>query len=360
MEDYELRLTKLALPLMLAACITLTSACGGNNTELGIKTGEMNTTENLNSNAESVTIPDISPYTSPLSGKPLEEPVTQRPMAVMINNAPAARPQSGLNSADIVYEVLAEGGVTRLIAIFHSGEQAAKIGPIRSIRPYMIDIGESYHGVLVHAGASNDAYAILQRQHKEDLDEITNAGAYFWRDKSRKAPHNLYSNVEKLIEGSIKRKYEVEDHNVPAYTFRNENDPAEGESVNSVEIKFQLNNYLVTYEYDDSTKLYSRYINGNLHTDLDTGEPITTTNVIVMGAEHKVLDDVGRLEVNLELGGEAILLQRGKMIRGQWIRKSDDVIRFVKDNTEVPFYPGTTYINVVPNQPDFYSHLTIK
>lgn len=356
----NLKLSKLVFPLMLAACVTLISACGGNNTELGIKTGETGITENMNGNAEPDTPPVTLPYISPLSGKPLEEPITQRPMAVMINNAPAARPQSGLNSADIVYEVLAEGGVTRLIAIFHSGEEAAKIGPIRSIRPYMIDVGESYHGVLVHAGASNDAYAILQRQHKEDLDEITNAGAYFWRDKSRKAPHNLYSNVEKLLEGALKRNYAVEDHNVPTYPFRNENDPAEGDIVNSAEIKFQLNNYLVTYEYDDSTKLYSRYINGALHTDLDTGEAITATNVVVMGADHKVLDDVGRLEVNLELGGEAVLLQRGKMIRGQWIRKSDDVIRFVKDNTEVPFYPGTTYINVVPNKPDFDSHLTIK
>lgn len=298
-----------------------------------------------------------SAFTAPLTGMPLDEPLTRRPLAVMVNNAPAARPQSGLSGADIVYEVLAEGGVTRLVSIFHSNADEAKIGPIRSIRPYMIELGESYHGVLVHAGASNDAYAVLQRQHKEDLDEITNAGAYFWRDKSRKAPHNLYSNVEKLLEGAAKRGYATEDTDVPGYTFRGKDDPIEGEPVGSIEIKFQLDNYKVTYEYDTATKLYKRYINGSPHTDLDTGETLTAANVVVLGADHKVLDDVGRLAVDLNLGGEAILFQQGKAIHGQWIHRTDDVIRFVKDNVEVPFVPGTTYFNVVPNQPDFDSHV---
>ncbi|MNN53834.1 putative lipoprotein YerB precursor [compost metagenome] len=73
-----------------------------------------------------------------------------------------------------------------------------------------------------------------------------------------------------------------------------------------------------------------------------------------------MLDDVGRIEVNLEIGGKAVLLQRGKMIEGQWVRKSNDVIRFVKDNEEIPFYPGTTYFNIVPNQPDFDSHIKVE
>ncbi|GIO87017.1 putative lipoprotein YerB [Paenibacillus faecis] len=299
-------------------------------------------------------------YTAPLTGMPLNEPLTRRPLAVMINNAPAARPQSGLGGADIVYEVLAEGGVTRLVSIFHSRADEAKIGPIRSIRPYMIELGESYHGVLVHAGASNDAYAILQRQKKEDLDEITNAGAYFWRDKSRKAPHNLYSNVEKLLEGAAKRKYKTEDTSVPTYSFLKEGDLVAGDSANSVEIKFQLDNYKVTYKYDATTQLYQRYVNGSPHNDRETGEILTAANVVVLGADHKVLDDVGRLSVDLELGGQAVLFQRGKMIRGQWIHRPDDVIRFVKDNQEVPFAPGTTYFNVVPNQPDFDSHLKVE
>lgn len=299
-------------------------------------------------------------YKAPLTGLPTEEPVTRRPLAVMINNAPAARPQSGLGQADMVYEVLAEGGVTRLIAIYQSGDETTRIGPVRSIRPYMIDLGESHHGVLVHAGASNDAFAILQQQRKEDLDEITNAGAYFWRDKSRKAPHNLYTNIEKLLEGAAKRNFATEDEDVPTYPFRDEEDPGEGTPVQQVEVKFQLNNYRVTYEYDSEAKLYKRSINDAPHNDLDTGSQLTAANVVIMGADHKVLDEIGRLSVNLEMGGEAVVFQRGQMIRGQWIRKSGDIIRFVKDNVEIPFYPGITYVNVVPNEPGFDSRFTVE
>ncbi|MEF2967802.1 DUF3048 domain-containing protein [Paenibacillus sp. M1] len=347
--------------LLLSACLLLIPGCGENKNSSDAADGPavpaVTETEEP-PNEEPVAV--ASPYSAPLTGMPLEEPLTRRPLALMINNAPAARPQSGLFGADIVYEVLAEGGVTRLVSIFHSNADEAKIGPIRSIRPYMIELGESYHGVLVHAGASNDAYAVLQRQHKEDLDEITNAGAYFWRDKSRKAPHNLYSNVEQLMEGAAKRGYATEDTEVPTYTFREPNDIIEGEAASSVEIKFQLENYKVKYEYDTQTNLYKRYINGSPHTDLETGETLTAANVVVLGADHKVLDEVGRLAVDLELGGQAVLFQGGKMIRGEWIHRADDVIRFVKDNEEIPFVPGTTYFNVVPNQPDFDSHLSIN
>lgn len=347
--------------LMLSLCLLFVSGCGGSREAVS----------NMDEPAAPVAAepevtsvpepqPEVSPYKAPLTGMPLQEPLTRRPLAVMVNNAPAARPQSGLDGADIVYEVLAEGGVTRLVAIFHSQADGAKIGPIRSIRPYMIELGESYHGVLVHAGASNDAFAILQRQHKEDLDEITNAGAYFWRDKTRKAPHNLYSNVEKLMEGAAKRNYAIEDANVPAYLFRDAKDNVEGDAANSVEVKFQLDNYKVKYEYDSQSNLYKRYINGSPHTDLETGETLTAANVVVLGADHKVLDDVGRLAVNLDLGGDALLFQGGKVIRCQWVHASDDAIRLVKNNEELPFVPGTTYFNVVPNEPSFDSHVTIE
>lgn len=346
--------------LLLCTCLILLTGCNAVKETVNLDEHGPPITEQDTVAPEEAEAPAASLYTAPLTGMPMDEPVTARPLAIMVNNAPAARPQSGLLGADIVYEVLAEGGVTRLISIFQSHADGAKIGPIRSIRPYMIDIGESYHGILVHAGASNDAYAILQRQHKADLDEITNAGSYFWRDKSRKAPHNLYSNVETLMEGADKRGYDLEDTGVPTYTFRGADEVVEGDLAERLEIKFQLENYKVQYQYDSSTGLYNRYINGSPHMDLESEETLTAANVVVMGADHKVLDDVGRLSVELDLGGDAVLFQQGKMIRGQWIRRADDVIRFVKDNIEVPFVPGTTYFSIVPNSPDFDSHIKLN
>ncbi|CAM3014263.1 DUF3048 domain-containing protein [Paenibacillus sediminis] len=298
-------------------------------------------------------------YTAPLTGMPMEQLVQDRPLAVMINNAPAARPQSGLSKADVVYEVPAEGGITRFVAIFQSHKDINKIGPIRSIRPYLIEIGESYHGVLVHAGGSTDAYAILQKQKKEHLDEITNAGAYFWREKDRKAPHNLYSSIDKLRKGADKHGYEQQ-VSIPAYTFRDETEEASGESAKSVQVKFIASDYVVGYDYDEQAKVYKRSINGKPHIDLNTNEQLSAANVIIMGADIKVLDKVGRLSIDLDLGGEAILLQRGKMLTGQWVRSSGDIIRFVKDGKEVPLYAGQTYYNIVPSSPAFAGHVTIK
>lgn len=312
---------------------------------------------------------ETAAFTAPLTGMPLEEASNRRPLSIMINNAPAARPQSGLSKADIVYEVLAEGGITRLIGIFQSQTDIEKIGPIRSIRPYLIHIGESYGGVLVHAGGSPEAYSMIKKQGKQDLDEIGNAGPYFWREKDRKAPHNLYSSDEKLREGAEKHNFSGE-VTIPQYTFIKEeteesgssdqtaSDPA-GEAAAKVDITFLLKNYVVGYTYDEVSKLYQRSINGEPHIDLNDKSVLTAANVIVLGANHKVLDDVGRLSVDINPGGEAMLFQRGKVIKGQWVRSTGDVIRFVKDGKEVPLAPGTTYFNIVPNSPAFDTHLTI-
>ncbi|WP_068778219.1 DUF3048 domain-containing protein [Paenibacillus sp. GM2] len=353
-------LSRISLSLLLAACLLLVPACGKGGNHALNEPDQPIPSEDVQEPPVEEPDEQQALYKSPFTGLPLDEPTTQRPLAIMINNAPAARPQSGLGGADIVYELLMEGGITRLVAIYQSGGEVAKVGPIRSIRPYMIELGESYHGITVHAGASNDAFAILQRQHKEDLDEITNAGPYFWRDKSRKAPHNLYSNVEKLLEGADKRKYSTQDTEIPTYPFRDSSDPGEGDPATSVEVKFQLEKYKVSYVYDAESKLYKRFINGEPHKDLDTGEQLTCTNVVILGTDHKVLDDIGHLSINLEMGGDAILLQNGKVIRGTWIRKADDVIRIIKDNVEVPFYPGKTYFNIVPNKPDFESHIKLE
>lgn len=358
-EDKVLKRYNRGFIVILLLCIWIIPACGKEQTmNLDVPPEVLPPAEPV---IEEVEEPYVPAYTAPLTGLGSEEPVDRRPLAVMINNAPAARPQSGLGEADVIYEVLAEGGITRLVAIYQSGDMTKRVGPIRSIRPYLIDLGESHNAVLVHAGASTEAYAILQKQRKEHLDEITNSGPYFWRDKSRKAPHNLYSSVEKLIEGTEKRGFEVKAASVPSYIFRQPEDIVTGDTAASkLEIKFQLDSYRVGYEYDSDSQLYKRFINDKQHLDLDTSEQLTAANLVVMGANHKVLDDVGRLAVNLETGGDAVVFQRGQMIEGQWIRRSDDIIRFVKDNVEIPFYPGKTFIHIVPNEQGFHSKFQVE
>lgn len=352
------------------------------------------------------------------SAEALDKLAKQRPIAVMINNYKAARPQSGLSHADIVWEVLAEGGITRLVAIFQSDNTTETIGPIRSIRPYLIEMGEMYNAVLVHAGASNDGYAILQQQHKQHLDEISNAGPFFWRESFRKAPHNLYSNLEKMRAGAEQKKY-PQDVEIPVMKFialpesqevsaaTNGSDvPQSGEApdvsgegtgsggatsrsvaggtaavdnssaVNSkpasdsapvlngaaareIEIYFSLKNYRVSYTYDDEKQLYNRFVDKEPHIDLNNEEQLSASNLVVLGMKHRTLDDVGRLSVDLSSGGPAMLFQQGNMVECEWVRASGDVIRLMKDGQELPFVPGKTYYHIVPMTPTFDDHVTI-
>jgi len=339
---------RIAMQLALAAAIVGLTACGGN------KEAEAPPVETSSPSASASASPSESPsppaaaFLAPLTGMPAEQEVTNRPFSVMINNLAPARPQSGMTQADVVWELLAEGGITRFVAVFQSKEFADPIGPIRSIRPYYIQVGEFYGGVLVHAGASNDGFAILQKQKKEHLDEITNAGAYFYRDKTRKAPHNVYSTLEKLREGADKRKYAAT-VNVPVLTYSDSSPAlATAASAANIDIKFMLSSYKVSYAYDSVKGLYYRSINDQPHIDKNNDEQLSAANLVVLSAKHDIKDDVGRLVVDLDKGGEAILFQQGKAISCSWERKEGDVIRLMKDGQELPFVPGVTYYHVVP------------
>ncbi|KAF6570162.1 DUF3048 domain-containing protein [Paenibacillus sp. SEL3] len=300
-------------------------------------------------------------FTAPLTGLPVEQPVLERPLAVMINNAPAARPQAGLSQADMVYEVLAEGGITRLVAFFQSHGGDVKVGPVRSIRPYLIELGETYGALPIHAGGSTDAYAILQQQRKEHLDEISNGGAYFWRSKDRRPPHNLYTDVNRLRKGSDSKGYATHT-DVPVYTYlkSGETPVMVDETATSLQIRFLLKSYRVSYTYDPADQQYKRFVNEKSHVDQNNNQQLSAANVIVMSTRHRTLDDVGRLSVELDGSGEAMVFQQGQLIQAEWQHTPGDAIRFMKNGVEIPLTPGTSYIHVVPADTPLKEHVTIE
>ncbi|MBW5445717.1 DUF3048 domain-containing protein [Cohnella sp. CFH 77786] len=354
------RSLRLPLALLASGLLAATAACSGGAKPPVATEATATPVPTVSASASPSATPDVPVpgFTAPLTGLPVDHEVTNRPFAVMINNLAPARPQSGLTQADTVWELLAEGGITRLVGIFQSKEFADPIGPVRSIRPYFIEVGEFYSGVLVHAGASNDAFAILQGEHKEDLDEITNAGAFFWRDKSRKAPHNLYTNLEKLRAGAAHRKY-ADTATVPALSFNSFPDLTGAAPASEVSIRFELKNYKVSYTYDSAKGVYARFINGKPHVDKNNDEQLTAANLVVLAASTKAYDDYGRLEVDLKSGGEAVLFQQGKAIACQW-QRDGNMIRIVKDGKELPFLPGVTYYHVVPKSQSLSSHVTYQ
>ncbi|MDQ6422530.1 DUF3048 domain-containing protein [Paenibacillus sp. LHD-117] len=348
-----------SLATLLAASLLVAAACS--EAKDAVTNVNQETTTAPTAMATPSPSPTPLPYIAPLTGLGLEQEAKSRPLAVMINNFSAARPQSGLSQADVLWEVLAEGGITRLVAIFQSADTMTDtIGPIRSNRKYLIGIADSYGAIMAHAGGSPEAYGILQKQGKPYLDEITNAGSYFWRSKDRKAPHNLYSTQEKLREGAAKKKYD-ENVPVPVYKFSPNGsimEQAGTTEARDITINFLMDNYKVGYQYDETSGLYKRSINGEPHIDLNNNETLSAANLIVFETGHKTLDNVGRLSVDLESGGEAYLFQKGKKMDIDWVSAPDGMIRFAtKDGAEIALVPGHTFIHVVPNKPALAEHV---
>jgi hypothetical protein len=324
----------LALAVMLGAC--------GQQAQQAVATPEPAKVEPPASKPEPE--PKPLPYTAPLTGLGSETPVDQRVIGVMVNNYQAAVPQTGLDQADMFYEVLAEGSITRIVALYQS-HAPEMVGPIRSVRPYYIDILEGFDAVIAHAGGSTEALTVLAKKKYPHLDEIYGAGAYFWRESFRKPPHNLYSSIAKLRKGIEDKGYRTQAQQ-PRIQFVNPDQPAEGETANAVHIQFD-SKYHISFEYDPEEKVYKRFEFDKPHTDLATGKQLTATNILVVKAKHQILDKELRRAVDVYGPGEGYLFERGKVRPIEW-KRVDGMIRPYIDGLEAGYYPGQTWVEVIP------------
>lgn len=297
-----------------------------------------------------------APVTAPLTGLTVDKESTDRVVMVMVNNHAKARPQSGLDKADVVYEMLEEGLITRFMA-FYQSQAPEVVGPVRSIRPYNIEIGQGFDAIFSHAGGSVAALSIIRNGDYADLDEIYAYPKAYWRDKSRKAPHNLYTSIEKLRKGAAEKGYAVGGE-IPVIRFKQEGEEVQGEPGTKVSINYSKRN-TAGYEYDPGTKLYKRLTAGKPHMDKESGKQLTATNVLVIAARHRTLDSEGRLEIDTMGPGKGYLFQHGQALAVTWERK-EGMIRVYQNGEEVPFYRGTTWVNIVPTTPSFADHLTFK
>ncbi|TCS80606.1 DUF3048 domain-containing protein [Tepidibacillus fermentans] len=282
---------------------------------------------------------------APLTGLPVDHELNQRLIGVMINNHSKARPQSGLNQADIVYEILAEGMITRFLAVYQSQEPEI-IGPVRSIRPYYLDIMKGLDALIVHAGASDEADAILKRGSLPDVDGLVGEGRYFWRAKFRKAPHNLYTSTEKIKQYASDHGYRLVGE-IPSILFLKEEDIVTGQPAKNISIEYYPK-YIVGYQYDEATKLYKRTINQQPHTDLETKEQLTARNVLVIRAKHWSIGNTKR-GIDIDGQGKGYLFQNGVGKAIDW-KMQNGMIRAYVNGVEQGLYPGKTWIIVVEPQ----------
>jgi hypothetical protein len=290
--------------------------------------------------------PEPEPATTcPLDGAIIEE-MPIRPMAFSIDNNSEARPQSGLDKADIVYEVPAEGGITRYLAVFFHGE-AVKIGPIRSARPYLIDLAREWDAVYAHCGQSPQAQAYFSNYNIAHINEILHSSG-FWRDKSRKAPHNLYTSTSGMWKEIVKlgwdKKTEPE-----GYTFRLQDESVPGEAAGNITIQYR--NDKVGYRYDPQKGVYLRYINNSEYKDLNSGVQLSAANILIQQVSVRTIDSEGRREIGLKGEGKAMLFSGGHVIKGTWKKSSDSSrTRFYDESgAEMKMIAGQTWIQLIPS-----------
>ncbi len=290
-------------------------------------------------------------YSFPLTGMVTKKEPDQRAIAVMINNHPKARPQSGLNKADIVYEILAEGDITRFLAVFQS-EKPGKIGPVRSARDYYIKLAKGLNALYIAHGYSPEAKKMLNNHYIDNLNGIVYDGTLFQRSKARKAPHNSYITYENILKGAKQKKYSMKGL-PPSFQFLtdDESKAIKGNEANSLKITYSNGGISDSkFEYDAALGKYKRFSGGNQTADLETNDPILVDNIFIIETVHRFIDSYGRRDVDLTSGGKGYLLQKGKVNEVNWENR-DGLIVPLKNGEEVRMVPGKTWVNVVPTNP---------
>lgn len=286
---------------------------------------------------------------SPLTGQMVPEGTTdRRPLAVMIENAPAARPQSGLDKADVVYEIMAEGGLTRFLAVFLQGDTDV-LGPVRSARPYYIERMLEYNAVYAFCGGSPAALNMVKSQGLAALNEFSIGRAAYWRISDRKAPHNLYTDTKKLRQVSAKKGYE-KTVKLPEFKFLSKGgENSDGAEALSIAINYPSKYSLVKWTYDKETNKYLRFTAGKAHLNAVTGKQLTGSNILVQYAKTKVIDKEGRLDIEMTGRGKALLFTGGKAYPGTWKKESTrSQTYFYGEKGDVfKLTPGQTWIEVV-------------
>ncbi|MFZ3591184.1 DUF3048 domain-containing protein [Bacillus sp. DJP31] len=285
----------------------------------------------------------------PLTGLGTNEPINQRTIAVMVNNHPKARPQSGLHKADIVYEVLAEGNVTRFLAIFQS-EMPETIGPVRSARDYYVKLSTGFDAFYIAHGYSPDAQQLLETGVVDNINGMIYDGTLFKRAEFRKAPHNSYITFENVMKGAEDNNVATT-HDLEPLTFLNEDEVGaiQGDETGDVRVAYSKSDFsIVDYKFDSSVGRYLRYSMDELTEDLDSKEPVYLDNILIVEASHEIIDDAGRNDIDLTSGGNAYLLQKGKKMEVEWKNVNGRIVPY-SNSQVVGLVPGKTWINLVPN-----------
>ena len=284
-------------------------------------------------------------YVNPLTGVASEKaPEAGRPLVVSIDNVGDAVPQSWLSKADMVYEFPVEGKQTRLQAVYFS-EFPEAFGPVRSVRPYFVDLAREYKAIHLGHGWSPEAQSYLTSNVVPYINAM-NSDVSFYRNSAKAAPHNSYVKWESVKAKIDEMGWWEEAQDIEPFNFLGDGEEAAGKG--AVKVYFNYSSSKCEFTYDAEKNTYVRTVGGREYVDLETGEPIETTNILVQKVSSQVLDDKGRLRIDMCAGGEAMLFTNGKVIKGTWERADLDsrTIFKDKDGNQFKLGVGKTWVEI--------------
>jgi len=287
-----------------------------------------------------------------------EEAAQRRPFAVVYNNETRAMPQAGLMQADIIYEVLAEGSITRVVAIFQDFD-AEMIGPVRSTRHYFTYFAQDHGAIMVHHGGSPGGYAAIRNQGIPHVDGMRYDGTVFWRYAERRyrgSEHTSFTSTERLMDIAEQLNFDMDvPQSLGLFEFYEELTAPRPQNIAEVlQIPFTGSNISI-FEYNPEDNLYYKYIFGGLQMDYLTEEQVAVTNVIIQITTMAVVDNEGRRNVQMVGAGRGYLATNGTYSEISWVRDGAETPTRWYDAEGNPLIVnrGRTWISVINNQPTF-------
>ncbi|MEX0748528.1 MAG: DUF3048 domain-containing protein [Candidatus Saccharimonadales bacterium] len=282
---------------------------------------------------------------APLTGIEVTPDIARQPVtAVIIENSPNARPQSALNAADIVFEAVTEGGITRFLAFFQQ-QNPGKIGPVRSLRPPFLDWIMGFDAPFAHVGGSAQALQLAAQRGAKSLNQFSNGDAYY-RSNDRVAPHNMYTSISSLRALQKSRGYKPSSFKkIP----RSDDAPAAEPVATRITVDFSSSLYQAQFHYQAENNSYSRYLAGSPHIDRETGEAIETKNVIIIkmpsrqNGQYVEMDTIG--------SGDAVLFKDGTSRNIRWRQSSyNDRIELLDgEGAEIKLNRGKSWFSILPS-----------
>jgi len=277
-----------------------------------------------------------------------------RPIAVMLSNEKVACPQSGINAADIVYEIPVEGGTNRFMGIFENYADLKKIGSVRSARTYYVYFAKEFEAILVHYGQSKFAEPYIATANCDNLNGVEGIGAtVYYRTSDRKAPHNAYASAEGILKGIEKKGYSMDypSNYEGHFQFAKEENSVNltnGQAAAKLTLGYVINK--PWFEYNKEDGLYYRFQYGAAQIDTEDQKQITCKNIIIQYISNTYYANTEYLDIDLQSGGQGKYITNGEIIDITWEKKTEWGITKYYDasGAEIELNPGKTWVCLVP------------